>query len=38
MATKVELHTSHGLMLIELDDVKAPLSAANFLTYARRGV
>jgi peptidyl-prolyl cis-trans isomerase B (cyclophilin B) len=37
MATKVELHTSHGLMLIELDDVKAPVSAANFLTYARNG-
>ena len=37
MATQVELHTSHGLMLIELDDVKAPLSAANFLTYARNG-
>jgi peptidyl-prolyl cis-trans isomerase B (cyclophilin B) len=37
MATQVELHTSHGLILIELDDVKAPLSAANFLTYARRG-
>ena len=36
MATQVELHTSHGLILIELDDVKAPLSAANFLTYARR--
>lgn len=37
MATQVELHTSHGLMLIELDDVKAPVSAANFLTYARNG-
>jgi len=37
MATQVELHTSHGLLLIELDDVKAPVSAANFLTYARNG-
>ena len=37
MATQVELHTSHGLMLIELDDVKAPLSATNFLAYARKG-
>ena len=37
MATQVELHTSHGLMLIELDDVKAPLSTANFLAYARKG-
>ena len=37
MATQVELHTSHGLMLIELDDVKAPLSTANFLASARKG-
>lgn len=37
MATQVELHTSHGLMLIELDDEKAPLSAANFLSYVRKG-
>ena len=37
MATQVELHTSHGLILIELDDVKAPISAANFLAYARKG-
>jgi len=37
MATQVELHTTQGLILIELDDVKAPLSAANFLAYARRG-
>ena len=37
MATQVELHTSHGLILIELDDVKAPLSAANVLAYARTG-
>ena len=37
MATQVELHTSHGLMLIELDDEKAPVSAANFLSYVRKG-
>ena len=37
MATQVELHTSHGLMLIELDDEKAPLSSANFLDYVRKG-
>lgn len=37
MATQVELHTSHGLMLIELEDDKAPLSVANFLSYVRKG-
>lgn len=37
MATQVELHTSHGLMVIELEDEKAPLSAANFLSYVRKG-
>jgi peptidyl-prolyl cis-trans isomerase B (cyclophilin B) len=37
MATQVELHTSHGLIRIELDDAKAPLSAANFLAYVRKG-
>ncbi len=37
MATQVELHTSHGLLTIELDDALAPLSAANFLAHARKG-
>ena len=37
MATQVELHTSLGLIRIELDDEKAPLSAANFLAYVRKG-
>ena len=37
MATQVELHTSHGQLMIELDDALAPLSAANFLAYARKG-
>ena len=37
MATQVELHTSHGLIRIELDDAKAPLSVANFLAYVRKG-
>ena len=37
MSKNVELHTSHGLVLIELDDVKAPLSTANFLSYAASG-
>lgn len=37
MSKNVELHTSLGLVLIELDDVKAPLSTANFLSYAASG-
>ena len=37
MSHFVELHTNHGLIKIELDDVKAPLSAANFLSYVRKG-
>lgn len=37
MSKNVELHTSHGLVLVELDDVKAPLSTANFLSYAASG-
>jgi peptidyl-prolyl cis-trans isomerase B (cyclophilin B) len=37
MSKNVELHTSHGLVLIELDDVKAPLSTANFLSYVASG-
>ena len=37
MSKNVELHTSHGLILVELDDVKAPLSTANFLSYVQSG-
>ena len=37
MSHFVELHTNHGLIKIELDAVKAPLSAANFLSYVRKG-
>jgi peptidyl-prolyl cis-trans isomerase B (cyclophilin B) len=37
MSTQVELHTNHGLIKIELDAEKAPLSAANFLAYVRKG-
>jgi len=37
MSKNVELHTSYGLVLIELDDVKAPLSTANFLSYVASG-
>ena len=37
MSKNVELHTSHGLILVELDDVKAPVSTANFLSYVASG-
>ena len=37
MAKNVELHTSHGLILVELDDVKAPQSTANFISYLEKG-
>jgi peptidyl-prolyl cis-trans isomerase B (cyclophilin B) len=34
---QVELHTSAGVIRIELDAEKAPLSAKNFIDYARSG-
>ncbi len=37
MSKNVELHTSHGLILVELDDIKAPVSTANFLSYVQSG-
>ena len=37
MTKTVELHTNHGLIRIELDDVKAPISVENFLSYVRSG-
>ena len=37
MSHQVELHTNHGLIKIELDAEKAPLSVANFLSYVRKG-
>jgi peptidyl-prolyl cis-trans isomerase B (cyclophilin B) len=37
MASKVELHTSAGVVGIELEDAKAPLSTQNFLSYVRKG-
>jgi len=37
MSTRVELQTSKGNITIELDDAKAPLSAANFIEYAKAG-
>ena len=37
MSKQVELHTNQGLIRIELDTEKAPISAENFLGYVRRG-
>ena len=33
----ITLHTNQGDIVLELDFVKAPLSSANFLQYAREG-
>ena len=37
MAKKVELHTTVGVITLELDDAKAPVTVENFLTYVRDG-
>ncbi len=37
MSKLVDMTTSMGVVRIELDDEKAPLSAANFLAYVRAG-
>ncbi len=37
MAKTVELHTTAGLITIELDEAKAPATVENFLTYVRDG-
>jgi peptidyl-prolyl cis-trans isomerase B (cyclophilin B) len=37
MSNQVKLITNHGDILVELDVEKAPLSAANFLAYAKKG-
>lgn len=37
MTKTVELHTNHGLIRLELDDAKAPVSVENFLAYVRKG-
>jgi peptidyl-prolyl cis-trans isomerase B (cyclophilin B) len=37
MSTQVELHTTHGLIRIELAEAEAPKSSANFLSYVRAG-
>jgi peptidyl-prolyl cis-trans isomerase A (cyclophilin A) len=34
---KVSLTTSKGIIVIELDDAKAPISTQNFLTYVKEG-
>jgi len=36
-ATQVELQTTAGVIRIELDAEKAPLSAANFIAYVKSG-
>ena len=33
----INLHTNHGLITIELDEAKAPKSAANFVEYVKKG-
>ncbi len=37
MSNTVELHTNHGLITLELDADKAPVTVANFLEYVRSG-
>lgn len=37
MAKHVELHTTAGLIRLELDDEKAPATVENFLGYVREG-
>ncbi len=37
MTKTVQMETSAGTVRIELDDVKAPLSTANFLEYVKSG-
>ena len=33
----VKLHTNHGVITLELDDKRAPLTVANFLQYVKDG-
>jgi peptidyl-prolyl cis-trans isomerase B (cyclophilin B) len=37
MSKIVELQTTLGLIRVELDDIKAPLSVANFIGYVEKG-
>jgi peptidyl-prolyl cis-trans isomerase B (cyclophilin B) len=37
MSKTVDLHTNHGVIRLELDDAKAPITVANFLSYVAKG-
>ncbi|MBV1776629.1 peptidyl-prolyl cis-trans isomerase [Burkholderiaceae bacterium DAT-1] len=37
MATRVNLHTNFGVIALELDEVKAPKTVANFVEYVNAG-
>jgi peptidyl-prolyl cis-trans isomerase B (cyclophilin B) len=37
MAKQVELHTTAGVITLELDEVKAPVTVENFLSYVADG-
>jgi len=37
MAKQVELHTTAGVITLELDEAKAPVTTANFLSYVADG-
>jgi peptidyl-prolyl cis-trans isomerase B (cyclophilin B) len=37
MTKTVELHTTTGVIRLELDDAKAPVTVANFLDYVKAG-
>jgi peptidyl-prolyl cis-trans isomerase B (cyclophilin B) len=37
MSKTVELHTTQGVIRIELDEAKAPVTVANFLEYVKAG-
>ena len=34
---RVNMHTNHGLIVLELDEAKAPKTVANFVEYAKSG-
>jgi len=37
MTKTVELQTNHGVIRVELDEAKAPITVANFLSYVNSG-
>lgn len=37
MSTQVKMQTSKGTIILELDEVKAPVTVANFLSYVDEG-